>query len=72
MLKNYLFGAIIYLLTKNVNPDKYLLSGYGIGFNSRPLFSNFKFDFAKNVIFGVDNSSSKHADDRKRPTQRIR
>ena len=32
-LKDCLFGDV--KLTKNANPDKYVYTGYGIGFNSR-------------------------------------
>ena len=45
-----LFGAV--KLTKNSYPDKYSYSGSGIGKNA--------------MIFGVDNSSSQHADNRKK------
>ena len=33
ILNDWLFGCV--KLTKNVNPDKYKYSGYGIGFDSR-------------------------------------
>ena len=47
--------------TKNIDPDKYSYTGYGIGFDSDP-----DFDGDKNVIiFGVDNSSLTHANNRK-------
>ena len=52
-LKDHLFGAV--KLTKNPDPDKYSYSGYGIGFDSRSLFSVPNFDWGKNVlIFGVE------------------
>ena len=37
-----------------------------IKFNSLSLFLNSNFDFCKNIIFGVDNSSSARTDYRKR------
>ena len=59
-----LFGAV--KLTTNTDPDKYSYSGYGIGLDSRSLFSFPNLDWHKNdVIFGVDNSSSVHIDDKK-------
>ena len=40
--------------------------GYGTEFDSRSLFLISNFDFGKNVIiYGVDNSSSTHADNKK-------
>ena len=50
------------LLTKNNYPDKYSYSGYGIDSHSLFSISNF---LGKNVIFGVDNSSSEHTDNKK-------
>ena len=48
-------------LTKNTDPDKYFYSGYGIGFDSRSLFSYLGFNWHKIVvIFGVANSWSVH------------
>ena len=41
-LKDCLFGSVN--LTKNADPDKYSYSGYGIGFDSRSLFSYPGFD----------------------------
>ena len=73
-----MFGAVT--LTKNADPDKYPYSGYGIGFDSRLLFSFTGFNWDKNVvIFGVNNSSSVHIDNKKKdilvlgeiPTQRL-
>ena len=52
-------------LTKNVDPDKYGYSGYGIGFDAPSQFLWSDSEWGKNVIFGV-NSSSKHADNRKK------
>ena len=64
-LKDCLFGAV--KSTKNADPDKYSYSGHGIGFDSRLLFSVTNFDWSKNVvIFGVDNSSSVHIDNKKK------
>ena len=58
-LKDCLFEAVN--LTTSNDPDKYCSSEYGIGFDSRSLFSLPNFDWGKNVIvFGVDNSSSVH------------
>ena len=62
-LKDCLFQAV--KLTKNANTNKYSYSGYGIGFDSRSVFSVPKFDWGKNVIiFGVDMSSSVHANNK--------
>ena len=61
--KNCLFGATN--VVKNSDKEKYVYSGYGITFDSGGLWS-FGNDFAGNVIiFGVDNSSSSHSDNRK-------
>ena len=52
---------------KNAEPDKYSYSEYGIRFDSRSLFIIPNFDWDKNVIiFGVDNSSSTHTNNRKK------
>ena len=67
-------------LTKNVNPDKYLYSGYGIGFDTPGYHSLPDGSVGKNVIiFEVDMSSSVHSDNKgkdvlirgKGPTQRL-
>ena len=42
-LKDCLFGTV--KLTKNVNPNKYSYSGYGIGFDCRSRFSIPNFDW---------------------------
>ena len=64
-LDNYLFGAV--KLTKNADPDKYRYSDYGIGFHVRSQFSLSGSSWGKNVIiFGVDNSSSVHVDNKKK------
>ena len=57
-----LFGAV--KLTKNVDPEKYRYSGYG--FDARSKFSWSGDSWGKNVIFRVDNSSSVHADNKKK------
>ena len=49
-------------IVKNNDKEEYVYSGYGIAFNGKVewYFDN---DYARNVIiFGVDNSSSSHAD----------
>ena len=62
-LKDCLFQAV--KVTKNANTNKYSYSGYGIGFDSRSVFSVPNFDWGKNVIvFGVDMSSSVHANNK--------
>ena len=62
-LKDCLFGAV--KLTKNANPNKYSYSGYGIVFDSHSSFSIPNCDWGKNVIiFGVDMSSSVHANNK--------
>ena len=61
--KNCLFGATN--IVKNSDKEKYLYSGYGITFDSGSFWS-FDIDAARNVIiFGFDNSSSSHSDNRK-------
>ena len=47
-------------ITKNAYTDKYSYSGHGIGFDSCSIFSVRNFDWGKNVIFGLDMSSSVH------------
>ena len=52
-------------LAKTADPDKYVYSGYGIGFKLHSLFSLPHFDWDKNVIiFGVDMTSSLHSDNK--------
>ena len=59
-LKNGLFGATSIL--KNNYTEKWMYSGYGIAFDRKVEWS-FGNDYARDVIiFGVDNSSSSHAD----------
>ena len=74
-----MFGAV--KLTKNADIDIYKYSGYGVGFDRRGTYSFPADGFAYNIIFfGVDMSSSVHADNKKRnnliigedPTQGLR
>ena len=52
-------------MAKNSDKSKWVYTGYGIAFDGVDLWS-FGNDFARNVtIFGVDNSSSSHVDNRK-------
>ena len=61
--KNCLFGATN--TVKNSDKEKYLYTGYGIMFDGVGSWS-FSNGFARNVIiFGVDNSSASHAENRK-------
>ena len=61
--KYCLFGKV--KITKNADPNKYSYSVYGIGCDSRSLFSIQNFDWGKNVIiFGVDMSLSAHVNKR--------
>ena len=58
-LKDCLFRGVEW--AKNADLDKYVYSGYGIGFNSRLEFSLPDGSMGKNVImFGIDMSSSVH------------
>ena len=64
-LRNSLFGAV--KLTTCSDPDKFSYSGHGIGFDasgscSLPDGSGFG---ENGIIFGVDNSSSVHIDNKK-------
>ena len=77
-LKNCLFGAVT--LTKNAVIDKYVYSGYGIGFDRRSSFSFPGGGFGQIVlIYGADMSSSAHIGNKKKdilvvgkgPTQRL-
>ena len=64
-LENCLFGAV--KLTTNADVDKYVYSGYGIGFDRHGSFSFLDTGLTRNVIiFGVDMISSKKIDNRKR------
>ena len=61
---NSLFGTVN--LTKNADPNRSFHSGYGIGAHRKFSFSNGD-GFGTNVIiFGVDDSFSVHADNRKK------
>ena len=63
VLKNCLFGAI--KVTKpgdTTDTDKYIYSGYGLGFGITGQFSHPQGGMARNIIiFGVDLSNSVHA-----------
>ena len=60
-----LFRAVT--LTKNVNIDRYVYSGYGIGFDRKESFSFSGGRYGQNVlIFGVDMSFSTHIDNNKK------
>ena len=59
-----MFGAVS--LTKHTNIDQYKYSGYGIGFDRNGEFSFGSNGFGRNIIiFGVDMSSSVHANNKK-------
>ena len=61
--KNCLFGATS--VVKNSNKEKWIYSGYGTTSDRTGSWS-FNNNFARNIIiFGVDNISSSHADNRK-------
>ena len=61
--KNCLFGPTS--VVKTNDKENYIYSGYGITFGSAGSWS-FEDNFARNVIiFGADNSSSPHSDNRK-------
>ena len=55
-LKDCLFGGV--KLTKNADLDKYIYSGYGIGFDSRSEFSLPDGGVGKNVIIIGGNMTS--------------
>ena len=62
-LANCLFGAV--KLTKNADSDKYKYSVYRIGFDSGLQFLRTAgCDWKNIIIFGVDNCSPVHIDDR--------
>ena len=64
-LDDCLFGAV--KLTNNADPGKYEYSGYSIGFDACSQFLLSNGEWGKDdVILGVDNSSSIHADNRKK------
>ena len=63
LLGNCLLGAV--KLSRNVDPDKYRYSGYGIGFDARSDVDWSDGCKGKNIIiFGADMSSSTHIDDK--------
>ena len=51
-------------LNRNAERDKYEYRGYGIGFDSCPQFSLTDSSVGKNLIVGVDMSSSMHIDNK--------
>ena len=61
-LKDCLFGAVE--LTKDANPNKYSYSRYGFEFDSRSLISRPNDWGKKVIIFGVDMSSTEHANNK--------
>ena len=62
-LNDYLFKGVN--LATNVDPDKYLYTGCGIGFDSRSELSLTDGSIGKNVIiFWVDMSSSVYVDNK--------
>ena len=64
-LGNCLFGAV--KLTKNNDRDKYADSDFSIGFDVPLQFLWSDSSWGKSVvIFGVDNSSSVHVDNKKK------
>ena len=64
-LKDCLFGGIKW--AKNTDPDKYVYTGYGIGFDSRLVSSLLGGSMEKNtIIFGADMSSSVQIDNKKK------
>ena len=64
-LESCLFGAV--KLTKHIDVDLYKYSRYGIGFDRKGFFSHPSGENAKSVIsFGVDMSSLKKIDNRKK------
>ena len=70
-LKECLIGSV--KIAKSANPDKYVYSGYGIGFHSRSEFLLSDGSVGKNVIiFGVDISSAARIDNKKKDTLIVR
>ena len=61
-LENVLFGAVS--LAKHVDIDQYKYSGYGIGFDRKGEFSFGNRSGRNVIIFGVDMSSSVHANNK--------
>ena len=63
--KNCLYGGV--KLTKNANRDRYIYSGYGVGFDLRSEFSLPNGSVGKNVfILRIGMSSSVHIDNNKK------
>ena len=63
VLENCLFGKI--KMTKNADTDKYKYQGHGTGFDLSGIFSHPNGGDGKNVvIFGVDMTNSKHANNK--------
>ena len=63
VLENCLFGKI--KMKKNANTDKYKYQGHGTGFDLSGIFSHPNAGDGKNVIiFGVDMTNSKHANNK--------
>ena len=62
-LKNCLFGAtIVTKLGDTKDPDKYIYSGYGLGYGIKGPFAHPQGEMTRNIIiFGVDSSNSVHA-----------
>ena len=62
-LKNCLFDTVS--LVRNARKSKFIYNGWGIAFDGKGSWS-FGNDFSRNsVIFGVDNSSPSHTNNRK-------
>ena len=54
-------------VTKNTDPDKYVYSGFGIGFGTQIEFSLPDSSIGKNVIIlGADMNSSVHIDNKEK------
>ena len=63
-LKDFLYGEVM-INKSSSHVNKYQLLGYGIGYNSRGIFSHPSGTFGQNVItFGADLTSSAHANNR--------
>ena len=63
-LKDCLFEAV--KLTRNADSDKYFHSEYDVRFDWQSLFLILNFGFRENIIFGIDNNSTRHTDNRKK------
>ena len=60
-----MFGTV--KIAKNADVDKYVFTGYGVGFDSRSEFSLPDVSSGKNVIiFGADMSSSVHINNKEK------